>query len=75
MDLEGIMLSEISQTKKDKYCMISPNVESKKIQPTSEYSKKEADSQIQRTSDYQWGEGRREGQDKARRLRATNHYV
>ena len=46
MDLEGIMLSEISQTKKDKYCMISPNVESKKIQPTSEYSKKEADSQI-----------------------------
>ena len=23
MDLEGIMLSEISQTKKDKYCMIS----------------------------------------------------
>ena len=24
MDLEGIMLSEISQTEKDKYCMISP---------------------------------------------------
>ena len=23
MNLEGIMLSEISQTKKDKYCMIS----------------------------------------------------
>ena len=23
MDLEGIMLSEISQTEKDKYCMIS----------------------------------------------------
>ena len=23
VDLEGIMLSEISQTKKDKYCMIS----------------------------------------------------
>ena len=23
MELEGIMLSEISQTKKDKYCMIS----------------------------------------------------
>ena len=23
MDLEGIMLREISQTKKDKYCMIS----------------------------------------------------
>ena len=24
VDLEGIMLSEISQTEKDKYCMISP---------------------------------------------------
>ena len=24
MDLEGIMLSEISQTEKDQYCMISP---------------------------------------------------
>ena len=23
MDLEGIMLSEVSQTEKDKYCMIS----------------------------------------------------
>ena len=23
MDLEGVMLSEISQTEKDKYCMIS----------------------------------------------------
>ena len=23
MDLEGIMLSEISQTEKDKYCMLS----------------------------------------------------
>ena len=23
MDLEGIMLSEISQTEKDKYCMVS----------------------------------------------------
>ena len=24
MELEGIILSEISQTEKDKYCMISP---------------------------------------------------
>ena len=24
IDLEGIILSEISQTEKDKYCMISP---------------------------------------------------
>ena len=30
MDLEGIMLSEISQIEKDKYCMISLCVDSKK---------------------------------------------
>ena len=40
MDLEGTMLSEISQTEKDKYCMISLNVESKKIKQTSECNKK-----------------------------------
>ena len=58
MDLEDIMLSEISQRKINTiwYCLY---VESKKIQQTSEYNKKEADSQIQRqTSGYQWG-GRR----------------
>ena len=41
MDLEGIMLSEISQTEKDKYCMISLNLKN-----TNEYNKKETDSQI-----------------------------
>ena len=30
MDIEGIILSEISQTEKDKYHMIYPVVESKK---------------------------------------------
>ena len=40
MYLEGIMLSEISQTEKNKYCMISLYVESKKIQQTSECNKK-----------------------------------
>ena len=30
MDLEGIMLSEISQTEKDKHCMTHLYVESKK---------------------------------------------
>ena len=30
-DLEHNMLSEISQREKDKYCMISPYVESKKV--------------------------------------------
>ena len=44
MGLEAIMLSEISHTEKDKYCMISLmwNLKNK----TSEYNKKETDSQI-----------------------------
>ena len=50
MDLEGIMLSGISQTEKDKYCMLSLICGILKIQQTGEYTKKEADSQIQRTN-------------------------
>ena len=40
MDLEGIMLSEISQTEKDKYCMILLNVESKKYNELVSITKK-----------------------------------
>ena len=43
------MLNEISQTEKDSYCMISLTCGIKKIQPTSEYNKKEADSETWRT--------------------------
>ena len=50
MDLEGIMLSEINQTEKDKYCMISLIYGILKMQQTSEYNKKEADSQIHGTN-------------------------
>ena len=39
MDLEGIMLSEISQTKKDKYCMVT-YAESKKKSQTHRNSRK-----------------------------------
>ena len=45
MDLEGIMLNEISQTEKDKYYLTSPICRIFKIQQTNEYNKKEADSQ------------------------------
>ena len=45
MDLEGIMLSEVSQMVKNKCCMILLILESKVIQQTSEYNKKEADPQ------------------------------
>ena len=44
--LEGIILSEISQTKKDKCCVISLTLGVQKIQQSSEYNKKVADSQI-----------------------------
>ena len=40
MDLGGTMLSEISQTEKDKYCMISLACGILKIQQTSEYNKR-----------------------------------
>ena len=49
MDLEGIKLSEISQTEKDKYCMMLLRCGIQKNK-TSEYKKKETDSQIQRTN-------------------------
>ena len=48
MDLEGIMLSEVSQTKTNTLYNITYMWNLKNT--TSEYSKKGADSQIQRTS-------------------------
>ena len=63
MDLEGTMLSEISQTEKDKYCMLSFTCGIKKLKQISDYNKKERDSQIQRTN--QWlPVGTGEGQDR-----------
>ena len=50
MDLEGIMLSEISQMEKEKYCMISHTSHTKNTIRISEYNKIEVDSQIQRTN-------------------------
>ena len=50
MDLEGIKLSEISQTEKDKYCMISLICIILKIQQTSEYNK-ESDSLVVTSGD------------------------
>ena len=50
MGLEDIMLSEISQTEKDKYYIISLIYGTRKIKQTSELNKKEADSHIDRKS-------------------------
>ena len=46
MELEIIILSEVNLTEKDKYYMISLIRRILKIQQTSEYKKKIADSQI-----------------------------
>ena len=49
MDLEGIILSEISQTKTNT-AGFHLHVESEKIKQTNEYNKTETDSQVQRTN-------------------------
>ena len=41
MDLEGIMLSEISQTENDKYCVLSLICGIKKIKQMNEYNQTE----------------------------------
>ena len=52
MDMEDIMLSEINQTEKTKYCYViiyKLNLKHKIKEPT-EYNKKETDSHIQRAN-------------------------
>ena len=46
--LGGIMLSIISQTERDKYCMLSPVCGISK--QANKYNKTETDSEIQRTN-------------------------
>ena len=76
IDLEGFMLSEISQIEEQKYCMVSPVCGIKKIKQTSKYhkKKKKPDHRYrEQTSGYQWGEGR--GVGRGRRLRGINYYI
>ena len=58
MNLEGIMLSDISQREKDKYHMISLICESNEQNKLT--NRIETDSKIQKT-DWQLSEGRGEG--------------
>ena len=74
MDLEGVMLSERSQTEKDKHFRYHLYVEYKKIKQTIDYNKKERELQIQRPGGYS-GEKRGEGHEKDTGLRSTNTYV
>ena len=72
MDLEGIMLSEISQRKTNTVYYLY--VESKKIKQIHEYNKKEIPRYRAQTSGYQWGEESGEGQDRGKGLRGTKYY-
>ena len=74
MDLEGSTLSEISQTEKDKYSMLS--LIRRILKQTSEYNTKETNSQIQRTNEWlPVGRGKSKGQDRGRGLRGTYYII
>ena len=76
MDLEGIMQSEINQTEKDIYYILSLVYKIWKWKKASEYNKTETDSQIYRTnSRLPLGSGKGEEQDRVRGLKDTNYYV
>ena len=75
MDLEGIMLSEIIQTEKDKYSRLSLICRILKNKQMDITKQKQIHRYRKQNSCYQWGERRGEGQDRGMRLRDTNYYV
>ena len=73
MDLEGIILSEISQIEKGKYCMISL-VQCKTYNKVVKITEKQQTHRYrEQMSGYQWGMGRGEGEHQCRRLRGTDY--
>ena len=59
MDFEGIMLSEIRQTEKDKYCMISLICGIKQYNKLVNITKKKQTHRYrEQASGYQWGKGK-----------------
>ena len=71
MDLEGIMLSEISQRKTNTVCYHLHGKSKKYNKLVNITRKKQTHRYREQTSGYQWGEGR--GRDK--REVGTNYYV
>ena len=57
MDLEGITLSEVSQTEKDKYCIFLLICGIWKIKRMNIIKQKKTHRYTKQTSGYQWGEG------------------
>ena len=70
-------LSEISQTEKDKYYMISLLCGNQKIKQNSGYNEKKKKTHWYRekTSGNQWEEKKEDEWDSGRDLRGTNYYV
>ena len=75
IDLEGIMLSEISQTEKDKHSFFQIlsfffrfhlHGESEKQNKLVNIFLKESDSHVEETSSYNWGQGSGERQYRSR---------
>ena len=72
-EIDGIILSEINQTEKDKYVWYHLYVELKKNNKLVARSKnKQTQRYREQTSSYQWGEAGEEGQNRGKRLRSTN---
>ena len=75
MDLEGIILSEISHTKTNTVCY-HLHVKSKRYNKGMNITKQKQICQYrEQTSGYELGEGRGDGQERCRRLRGTKSYV
>ena len=74
MNLESIILSEISQREKDKFCMITWICGMYKIQQTGEYTKKEIDSTDAENKQVVIS-GERMGQHKGGGVEGTNYWV
>ena len=56
MDLEGIIIIEVSQTEKDKYCLIL-YMESKKDNKVVNKQRRSRHRYREQSSGYHWGEG------------------
>ena len=76
MDLENVILSEVSQTEEDKYHMISLICGTLKIIQMNLYAKQKQTHRYRKlTCGYQRGEGMGEGQIRGLGLTDTKYYV
>ena len=72
MDLEGIKLSEISQSKTNTVFTYIWNLKNKQMNITQQ---KQTHRYRQQTSGYQWGQGRVNEQGRGKELWVTNYHI